>query len=105
MKLLYFDDFKLGVLKGDSVVDVSEAVRDIPHTGPHNLISGLIERYADYRAALERSAAAGKGGELHGRRHPQGAGADQRVSQVAGSRYRGQRHDDTARRAGGDIRR
>ena len=23
MKLLYFDDFKLGVLKGDAVVDVS----------------------------------------------------------------------------------
>ena len=44
MKLLFFDDFKLGVLKGDAVVDVSDVVRDIPHTGPGNLISGLIER-------------------------------------------------------------
>ena len=33
MKLLFFDDFKLGVLKGDAVVDVSETVRNIPHTG------------------------------------------------------------------------
>ncbi|MBI4195575.1 MAG: fumarylacetoacetate hydrolase family protein [Betaproteobacteria bacterium] len=61
MKILFFDDFKLGVLKGDMVVDVSQVVRDIPHTGPHNLISGLIERFADYRAALEQAAARGSG--------------------------------------------
>ena len=61
MKLLFFDDFKLGVLKGDNVVDVSQALRDIPHTGPHNLISGLIERFADYRTALEKVVADGKG--------------------------------------------
>jgi 2-keto-4-pentenoate hydratase/2-oxohepta-3-ene-1,7-dioic acid hydratase in catechol pathway len=60
MKLLFFDDFKLGVLKGDAVVDVSQVVRAIPHTGPQNLISGLIERFADYRAALEKAASAGK---------------------------------------------
>ena len=64
MKLLFFDDFKLGVLKGDTVVDVSQVVRDIPHTGPHNLISGLIERFAGYRRGLEEAAAAGKGEPL-----------------------------------------
>ena len=51
MKILFFDDFKLGVLKGDDVVDVSAVTKEIPHTGPHNLISGLIERFADYGAA------------------------------------------------------
>jgi 2-keto-4-pentenoate hydratase/2-oxohepta-3-ene-1,7-dioic acid hydratase in catechol pathway len=61
MKLAYFDDFKLGVIKGDAVVDVSSVVRDIPHTGPHNLISGLIERFADYRKRLEDVAARGQG--------------------------------------------
>ncbi|MBI1996468.1 MAG: fumarylacetoacetate hydrolase, partial [Deltaproteobacteria bacterium] len=61
MKLLFFDDFKLGVVKGDTVVDVSQVAREIPHTGPHNLISGLIERFGDYRGALERAAAAGTG--------------------------------------------
>jgi len=61
VKLVYFDDFKLGVLKGDAVVDVSSVVQDIPHTGPHNLISGLIERFAGYRTRLEAAAAAGKG--------------------------------------------
>ena len=61
MKLLFFDDFKLAVLKGDTVVDVSQLVGDIPHTGPHNLISGLIERFGDYRGALERAASTGTG--------------------------------------------
>ena len=55
MKLLFFDDFKLGVLKGDAVIDVSETVRDIPHTGPHNLISGLIERFIDYKGSLQEA--------------------------------------------------
>ena len=62
MKLLYFDDFKLGVLKGDNtVVDVSAVVKDIPHTGPGDLINGLIEHFAAYRAKLEAAAASGPG--------------------------------------------
>jgi len=61
MKLLFFDDFKLGVLKGDAVVDVSDVVRSIPHTGPHNLLSGLIERFADYKGRLEEAAQRGQG--------------------------------------------
>jgi 2-keto-4-pentenoate hydratase/2-oxohepta-3-ene-1,7-dioic acid hydratase in catechol pathway len=56
MKLLFFDDFRLGVLKGDAVVDVSNAVRDIPRLGPHDLISGLIERFADYNRPLAEAA-------------------------------------------------
>ena len=56
MKLLFFDDFKLGVLKGDTVFDVSSIVQDIPHTGPHDLISGLIARFGEYRARLEEAA-------------------------------------------------
>src|SRR5712691_1443827 len=61
MKLLYFDDFRLGVLKGDTVVDVSKTVKGIPHTGPHDLINGLIERFADYRKKLEKAVAGGRG--------------------------------------------
>lgn len=66
MKLCFFDDFRLGVVAGDSVVDVSDAVQGIPHTGPHDLINGLIENFADYRAALESAAAAGSGVALSG---------------------------------------
>ena len=61
MKILFFDDFKLGVLRDNTVVDVSDLVRDIPHTGPHDLISGLIERFSDYRALLTDAAAHGRG--------------------------------------------
>jgi 2-keto-4-pentenoate hydratase/2-oxohepta-3-ene-1,7-dioic acid hydratase in catechol pathway len=61
MKLLFFDDWKLGVLKGDAVVDVSAAASSIPHTGPHNLISGLIERFGEYKPRLEEAAAKGPG--------------------------------------------
>ena len=61
MKLAFFDDFKLGVLKGDAIVDVSAVVKDIPHVGPHDLINGLIARFAEYRKRLEDAAASGKG--------------------------------------------
>jgi 2-keto-4-pentenoate hydratase/2-oxohepta-3-ene-1,7-dioic acid hydratase in catechol pathway len=61
VKLLFFDDFKLGVLKTDAVIDVSDTVRSIPHTGPHHLISGLIERFAEYRGRLEEAVARGRG--------------------------------------------
>jgi 2-keto-4-pentenoate hydratase/2-oxohepta-3-ene-1,7-dioic acid hydratase in catechol pathway len=61
MKLAFFDDFRLGVVNGDVVVDVSSAVQDIPHTGPHDLINGLIARFSDYRPRLAEAAARGKG--------------------------------------------
>ena len=61
MKLLFFDDFKLGVLKGESVVDVSQVVDDIPHLGPHDLLNGLIERFGEYRPKIEAAVASGSG--------------------------------------------
>ena len=125
MKLLFFDDCKLGVLKGDSVVDVSAVVEDIPHIGPHDLISGLIARFAEYKARLEEAAAKGQGVPVSrvnpaaaaearqhrgmavnymedGTRH--GARADQRLPQVARARHRPGRHDGAARRAGHHLR-
>ena len=61
MKLLFFDDFKLGVLNGDAVVDVSQAVKDIPHLGPQDIINGVITRWSEYRPKLEQAAKAGRG--------------------------------------------
>jgi 2-keto-4-pentenoate hydratase/2-oxohepta-3-ene-1,7-dioic acid hydratase in catechol pathway len=60
MKLMYFDDYKLGVVTGDGVVDVSSVVQDIPHTGPHDLINGLIARFGECRSRLEEAARRGK---------------------------------------------
>jgi 2-keto-4-pentenoate hydratase/2-oxohepta-3-ene-1,7-dioic acid hydratase in catechol pathway len=61
VKLLFFDDFRLGALRGDEVVDVSAAVRDIPSVGPHDVIAGLIERFASYRGRLADAARQGRG--------------------------------------------
>ncbi|ETW97284.1 fumarylacetoacetate hydrolase family protein [Candidatus Entotheonella palauensis] len=61
MKLLFFDDFQLGVLKGESVVDISDVVKDIPHTEPGNLISGLIAQFSDYQGRIESAVAQGQG--------------------------------------------
>ena len=65
MKLCFFGDFRLGVLKNDSVVvDVTDMVSAIPHTGPHDLISNLIEKFDLYRARLEIAAAQAPGKPL-----------------------------------------
>ena len=39
MKLVFFDDFKLGVVNGGNVVDVGAAVSGIVHTSPQDLIN------------------------------------------------------------------
>jgi 2-keto-4-pentenoate hydratase/2-oxohepta-3-ene-1,7-dioic acid hydratase in catechol pathway len=62
MKILFFDDHQLGVLNPQGrVVSVMEAVRDVPRTGPHNLISGVIERWDQVREAIAVEAASRPG--------------------------------------------
>ncbi|MEK9660209.1 MAG: fumarylacetoacetate hydrolase family protein [Alphaproteobacteria bacterium] len=67
MRILYFDDFRLGVLKNDDeVVDVSAVVQDIPHLGPGDLMNSLIARFDEYRGKIEAAVAAGDGIALSG---------------------------------------
>ena len=66
MKIIFFDDFRLGALSGDQVVDVSDKVTDIPMVGPHDLINGLIENFENYRSVFEAAAASGDGVPLDG---------------------------------------
>ena len=61
MRLLFYDDFKLGVLNGDNVMDVTSVVQDIPHSGPGDLISGLIANFDQYKERLQEAAAMGSG--------------------------------------------
>ena len=70
MKLAFFDDFKLGVVKGDGIVDVSAVVKDIPHICPGTLMNGLIARFDAYRGKIEAAVASGKAVPLSGVRHP-----------------------------------
>ena len=55
MKLVFYDDFKLGAVIGDAVVDLSDAVADIVHTSPQDLLNQLIERFPDYRPNLQQA--------------------------------------------------
>jgi 2-keto-4-pentenoate hydratase/2-oxohepta-3-ene-1,7-dioic acid hydratase in catechol pathway len=61
MKLLYFDDFRLGVAKGDNIVDVMDVVKSLKHSGPHDLINALIENFEGWRSKLEDAVAKGSG--------------------------------------------
>lgn len=61
MKLLYFDDYQLGVAQGDSVVDVSAAVKELAALAPQDRMNTIIEGWDRYRAPIEAAAADGVG--------------------------------------------
>ena len=61
MKLVFFDDFKLGAVKGDNVVDLSGAAEHIPHVSPQDILSGLIADFDTHKSHLEEAIAASDG--------------------------------------------
>ena len=65
MKLVFFDDFKLGVVKDDAVVDVSNAVIGIDYNSPQDLIGKLIENFSQHRASLQEAVDRGTGISLN----------------------------------------
>ena len=64
MKLAFFDDYKLGVVSGDKIVDVSDVVKDIPRLGPQDVIRGVIESFGQLKGKLAVAAAKGQGKPL-----------------------------------------
>ncbi|MBM3647039.1 MAG: fumarylacetoacetate hydrolase family protein [Alphaproteobacteria bacterium] len=61
MKLCYFNDYRLGVAKGDQVVDITDAVKEIPHLHNRDLIIGLIDRWDAWKGRVEKAASEGRG--------------------------------------------
>ena len=61
MKLVLFNDFQLGVVQDNRVVDVMDAVRDIHAHKPQDLIDGIITRWDEFKPKIE-AAARGKEG-------------------------------------------
>ncbi|MGH7078025.1 MAG: fumarylacetoacetate hydrolase family protein [Acetobacteraceae bacterium] len=59
MKLALFDAFRLGVVEGGSLIDVTPAVADIPRAAPLGLMGALIARFDSYRDRIARAAAEG----------------------------------------------
>ena len=61
MKLVLFgEDFKLGLLQGDNVMDVSQATEGIRYFSPQEMMSLLIEDFDKYRGKIEELAAKGQ---------------------------------------------
>jgi 2-keto-4-pentenoate hydratase/2-oxohepta-3-ene-1,7-dioic acid hydratase in catechol pathway len=57
MKLAYFDEFQVGVVKGDRIVDVTSVLTGIPHRDRRDLMAGLIAQFDDYKPRVETAAA------------------------------------------------
>ncbi|HYA06920.1 MAG TPA: fumarylacetoacetate hydrolase family protein, partial [Xanthobacteraceae bacterium] len=64
MKLAFFNDYRLGVVVGDNIVDVSSVTKGIKALGPQDLIRGVIEKWSAYKGKLAAAAKKGKGTPL-----------------------------------------
>ena len=53
MRLLFFDDFVPGVLRGDEVVSVEAPLRSIQYSSPQDLIEKVITNWSDLHPGLE----------------------------------------------------
>ncbi len=61
MKLVFFNDYSLGAVKGDNVIDLSGEVDDIPSAHPQDIINAVIAGWDSYKGKLEAAAAASDG--------------------------------------------
>ncbi len=61
MRLAYFNDFQLGVLRGEEVVDIQGALGDIRHSNPQDLINQVVSRWDELKPAIERHVQGAKG--------------------------------------------
>ncbi len=65
MKILRFDDDRIGVLKDENhVVDVSETITSRKAKGPQRVMEEIIENFRKYRRRFERILAQENGGPL-----------------------------------------
>ncbi len=56
MKIAFFNDYRMGIVVGSNIVDVTEVVGDIPHLSPSDQLNGLIEQFPQYRTKLEEAS-------------------------------------------------
>lgn len=61
MRLVMFDDFKPGLLRGDEVVDLAPAIGDIARLPWDERMPALVSGFGSLRAGIERQAADGRG--------------------------------------------
>ncbi|MCH2527358.1 MAG: fumarylacetoacetate hydrolase family protein [Dehalococcoidia bacterium] len=56
MKIAFFNDYRMGIVVGSNIVDVTEVVGDIPHLSPSDQLNGLIEQFPQYKTKLEEAS-------------------------------------------------
>ncbi|MGD9958349.1 fumarylacetoacetate hydrolase family protein [Nocardioides sp.] len=61
MKLLFFDDFRLGALRGEEVVDLTPAVEEFADRSPQDLMRAVIEGWDALSDRLQAALEAGTG--------------------------------------------
>ena len=54
MKLVFFNDFQLGVLEDDQVINISSLTNQIPSSTPQQLMSDLILQFSTLKPDIER---------------------------------------------------
>ena len=59
MRFAFIDDFKPAVVTDRGVVDVSSVLESIPRLDAQDLLEGLVQRFDQFRNALEEAAATG----------------------------------------------
>jgi 2-keto-4-pentenoate hydratase/2-oxohepta-3-ene-1,7-dioic acid hydratase in catechol pathway len=64
MKLTYFDDFQLGVIKGDRIVNITSVLNGIAHRDRQDIMAGLIASFDVFRPSIEKLVAMDEGTPL-----------------------------------------
>lgn len=64
MRLTYFDDFRLGILKGEAVVDITPLLSALPHRDTLDLMPALIAEFGSLRDTIEAHVAGADGRPL-----------------------------------------
>ncbi|MDA1097213.1 MAG: fumarylacetoacetate hydrolase family protein [Chloroflexi bacterium] len=61
MKIVFFDDFRLGLLRGQEVIDADETAAAVGGGNPQEVLQNLITSFSRVRPALDRLHATGRG--------------------------------------------
>ena len=61
MKLVLYDDFNPGILKGDTVVDIASVVAHLEGGHGQHLMEGIIDSFGSLQPELEKVAKTARG--------------------------------------------
>ena len=60
MKIMLFNDYRIGIIKGEGLVDVTSVVSNIPHNGIGDLMNGLIGSFDQVKPRIDKFVETGK---------------------------------------------